>query len=423
MEEKRRILKGDRYIWGAFIGLCGISILAMFSASGTLTYNSDDIYAPLIKHVTFLAISFCVAFVVHHIHYKYLRLIGFPLFIVSSLMLLYTLFFGEKVNDAARWIEVFGIPIQPSELAKLGVIITTSYYLAKGQVEKGVSNNAWWKIIIVLAISCVLIFTENFSTAALIGLVTTCMMLIGGVSLKKILALITTVVVIVGGILLTAKVLDEKYPDKENFFMSCMHRANMWNNRIANFTDGGDVPEYEKETTDENFQEHHAYMAIANGRGIGLGIGNSLERDSLPQAYSDFIYAIILEEWGLLGGLFVMWLYLSILHRTLQNTRRCTQAFPAFLMIGIAMLIVFQATINMMVATGVMPVTGQPLPMISRGGTSIVITGVYFGILLNISRYTTNENNGENTNKNKKTEEEDLPESISAPNPGLREDL
>ena len=130
MEEKRRLLKGDRYIWGAFIGLCAISILAMFSASGTLTYNSDDIYAPLIKHVTFLAISFCVAFVVHHIHYKYLRLIGFPLFIVSSLMLLYTLFFGEKVNDAARWIEVFGIPIQPSELAKFAVILLLSSLIA-----------------------------------------------------------------------------------------------------------------------------------------------------------------------------------------------------------------------------------------------------------------------------------------------------
>ena len=142
MEEKRKILKGDRYIWGAYIGLCVASIMAMFSASGTLTYNSDDIYAPIIKHVSFLFASAAVVYVVHHIHYKFLRLLGFPLFIISSLMLIYTLFFGEKINDAARWIEIAGIPIQPSELAKLGVIITTSYFLAKGQVEKGVSNDA-----------------------------------------------------------------------------------------------------------------------------------------------------------------------------------------------------------------------------------------------------------------------------------------
>ena len=422
MEEKRKILKGDRYIWGAFIGLCVASILAMFSASGTLTYNSDDIYAPIIKHVTFLFCSAAVVFVVHHIHYKYLRLLGFPLFIVSSLMLIYTLFFGEKVNDAARWMEIAGIPIQPSELAKLGVIITTSYFLAKGQVERGVSNDALKKILIIIITSCLLIFTENFSTAALIGLVAYCMMIIGGVSFNKLGILLAVVVLFVGSILLTAKVLDDKYPDSRNFFMTAMHRANMWNGRIANFFDGNDIPEYEKETNDQNFQEHHAFMAIANSKGIGLGIGNSLERDSLPQAYSDFIYAIILEEWGILGGLGVMALYLSILYRAYQNTRKCTQAFPAFLMMGIAMLIVFQAIINMMVATGVMPVTGQPLPLISRGGTSIVITGIYFGILLSISRYATIDGEGNNDNNNKK-EENEIPESISAPNPNLRDSI
>ena len=419
MEEKRKILKGDKYIWGAFFGLCFISILSMYTASGTLTYNSDNIYDPIIKHAKFLVGSTAVVFIVHYLHYKYLRLLGIPLFIVSSLMLLYTLFFGEKINDAARWMEIAGIPIQPSELAKLGVIITTAYFLAKGQVEKVVSNDALKKILLILGTSCLLIFTENFSTAALIGLVTYCMMLIGGVSYTKLWAILLSVILFVGSILLTAKIVDEKFPDSKNFFTTAMHRANMWNNRIANYAGGDDVPEYDKETTDNNYQEHHAYMAIANSNGIGVGPGNSHERDFLPQAFSDFIFAIIIEEYGLEGCLIVMALYISILFRAYQNTRKCTQAFPAFLMMGIAMLIVFQAIVNMMVATGVIPVTGQPLPLISRGGTSVVITGIYFGILLSISRYATIDSN---TTNNKK-EDTELPESISAPNPNLKEDI
>ena len=418
MDEKRKILKGDKYIWGAFFGLCLISILSMYTASGTLTYNSDNIYDPIIKHAKFLVGSTIVVFVVHYVHYKYLRLLGLPLFIVSSIMLLYTLFFGEKINDAARWIEVAGIPIQPSEMAKLGVIITTAYFLAKGQVEKGVSNDALKKILTIIVTSCLLIFTENFSTAALIGLVTYCMMIIGGVSFNKLGLLLLFVLLFVGSILITAKVVDEKFPDSKNFFTTAMHRANMWNGRIANYFEDNDIPEYEKETTDNNYQEHHAYMAIANSNGIGLGPGNSLERDFLPQAYSDFIFAIILEEYGIWGGLIVMGLYISILFRAYQNTRKCSQAFPAFLMMGIAMLIVFQAIVNMMVATGVIPVTGQPLPLISRGGTSVIITGIYFGILLSISRYATIDNNDNN-----KKEETEIPESISAPNPNLKEDI
>lgn len=416
MEVRKKILKGDKYIWGAFFGLCLVSILSMYTASGTLTYTSDNIYDPIIKHAKFLVGSTLIVFVVHHIHYKYLRLLGFPLFIISSIMLLYTLFFGEKVNDAARWVAVAGIPIQPSELAKLGVIITTSYFLAKGQNEKGVSNDALKKILAIVLTSCLLIFTENFSTAALIGLVTYCMMIIAGVSFKKLGILLLSVMLFVGSILLIAHIFDNGEAKSKNFFMSAIHRANTWNERIASFFDGDDTPEYEKETTDDNYQEHHANMAIANSSGIGLGPGNSLERDFLPQAYSDFIFAIILEEYGIIGGFIVMILYISILFRAYQNTRRCTQAFPAFLMMGIAMIIVFQAIVNMMVATGVMPVTGQPLPMISRGGTSVMITGIYFGILLNISRYTTAD--GEN-----KENKEVLPESISAPNPNLKDKL
>lgn len=419
MEDNRKILKGDKYIWGTYFFLCLISIISMYSASGMLTMKSGEIYDPIIRHAIFLIISTLIVFAVHYVHYKWLRLFGLPLFAIAAVLLLYTLFFAEKVNDAARWITIGGIPIQPSEIAKLGVVISVAYFLARGQSDKGVTTLAFRKSIIIVAIACILIFTENFSTAALIALVSYCMMLIAGVSLKKLHAIVLIVVMAVAAILFTAHILDKNNngEQEKNLFMTAIHRANMWNDRLFNFAGDG-TPEYLKETDDDNFQRHHAYMAIAHSNGIGVGPGNSRERDILPQAYSDFIYAIIIEEFGIAGGLFVMGLYLSLLFRAFQITRKCTQAFPAFLIMGIALLIVFQALLNMMVATGVAPVTGQPLPLISRGGTSVLINGIYFGIMLSISRYATTE--AIEINKDEGKEEIEIPESISAPNPNLK---
>lgn len=411
-----KLLKGDKYIWGAYFALCFVSIVAMYSASGMLTYDSDDIYNPIIKHTVFLIIGAVVAISLHRLNYWHLRVLGIPLFVVACILLIYTLLFAEKVNDAARWIIIAGIRIQPSEIAKMGVVITTAFFLAKGQTEKGVSNKYFKYVLAVVIIACVLIFTENLSTAALIGLVSYCMMIIAGVSYKKLGLIFLFVFLFIATILVTANILDKKYPDSDNVFMTLIHRANTWNDRLTDFTKSDDTPPYEVKTDDDNFQEHHAAMAIANGKGIGVGPGNSTERDLLPQAYSDFIYAIILEEYGIWGGLIVMVLYLSILFRAYQITRKCSQAFPAFLMMGIAMLIVFQAIINMMVATGVIPITGQPLPLISRGGTSVIISSVYFAIMQSISHYATIDNSS-NKAGGKKVEE--IPEGMSAPNPNL----
>ena len=412
MENKRFFLRGDNYIWGALVGLCIASIIIMFSAIETETYSSDNLYDPILSHCSHIVISLVVAITLSYVPYKVYRLLAIPIFITACGLLIYTLLFAGKVNDAARWINV-GISIQPSEIAKLGVIITTAYYLAKGQTEKGVSNNALKKVILVIVIPCLLIFTENLSTAGLIVLIAYCMMIIAGVSIKKLGVMLLIAAVFIGSILFTAHILDKNYPDKENVFMKVVHRANLWNSRITGFFSGNDIPEYEKDTEDKKYyQSHHSYMAIANGKGIGLGPGNSIERNTLPHADSDFIFAIVLEEYGILGGLVVMGLYLSLLFRTYYITRKCTHAFPAFLMMGLALGLVFQALLNMMVATGVGPVTGQPLPLISNGGSSAVFTGVYFGIMLNISHTAL----GLNNTNDKKTEN-----NIEETNPNLEE--
>ena len=194
-------------------------------------------------------------------------------------------------------------------------------------------------------------------------------------------------------------------------------RVTTWENRVDQFLHGSEIPEYEVKTVDGNYQVHHARMAIANGGVFGKFWGNSRERDFLPQAYSDFIYAIIIEEMGYIGGIFVMFLYISLLIRAGMIAKKCTRAFPAFLILGIALMIVFQAIINMAVAVGLIPVTGQPLPLISRGGTSTIITCLYFGIMLSISRYATIE--GIEEEKKLTGTVTEIPEDLSAPNPNM----
>lgn len=423
MESGKSILKGDKYLWGTYFALCFVSVISMYTASGTLSYGSGDTFDPVLRHIVFLLVGTALVYAIHRVHYKWFRLFGFPLLVVACVMLIYALFFGEKINAAARWISVFGIKLQPSELAKMGVVITISYFLARGQCESGVDSRAFKKTLLAVLVPCLLIFTENLSTALLIGAMAFCMMLIAGVSLKKLGMLLFVALAFVLGVLYAANKLDSdnSADQKKNLFTKVVHRANTWNERLTFFSDKETLPEYFQATDDDNYQTHHASMAIANSHGIGVGPGNSRERDYLPQAYSDFIYAIIIEEYGILGGVLVMFLYLSILFRALRNAKKCTHAFPAFLMLGIAMLIVFQAIINMAVATSLIPVTGQPLPLISRGGTSVVITCCYFGMMLSISRYATVEDEGGELagNGRESVEEEPVPEDISAPNPNL----
>ena len=409
MEGIKSIPKGDKYIWGIYFVLCIISILEIYSASSTLTYKIQDYFAPTVRHALFLFCGTIGVLIIQNIHYKWFKGVGLLLLLISFILLIYALVAGQVVNDAKRWISFFGISLQPSEFAKLGMVIFTAFILANKQQPNGVEKNTFTIISCTAGVFCLLIFPENFSTAFLLASVIFCMMLIGRVELKKLFGMVGIIILVGGLIYLIVPHLPKEW--------TLFDHVTTWENRVDQFLHGSEIPEYEVKTVDGNYQVHHARMAIANGGVFGKFWGNSRERDFLPQAYSDFIYAIIIEEMGYIGGIFVMFLYISLLIRAGMIAKKCTRAFPAFLILGIALMIVFQAIINMAVAVGLIPVTGQPLPLISRGGTSTIITCLYFGIMLSISRYATIE--GIEEEKKLTGTVTEIPEDLSAPNPNM----
>ena len=290
---------------------------------------------------------------------------------------------GERVNGAARWLNFFGIQFQPSEIAKMAVIIVTAFILSKFQEEDGANPKAFKYIMWITGIVFVLIAPENGSTAALLAGVVFLMMLIGRVPWKQIGKLVGTVglalTLLVSVIVIIPPSVYENVPGT--------HRFSTWQSRIKGFfEDKGNIPAA-KFDIDKDAQVAHANIAIATSNVIGKMPGNSVQRDFLSQAFSDFIFAIVIEELGLLGGAFIVMLYLWLLIRAGRIAKRSDKHFPAFLVMGMALLLVSQAMLNMMVAVGLFPVTGQPLPLISKGGTSTLINCAYIGMILSVSRY------------------------------------
>lgn len=379
MDLLRNIFKGDKVIWIIFLLLCLISIVEVFSAASTLTYKTGDHWGPITQHSIILMVGAVVVVFMHNIPYKWFQV--FPVFLLpASVVLLALVMLMERVNGAARWMTFMGVQFQPSEVAKMAVIIVTAFILSKGQDEYGASPKAFKRIMIITGIICVLIAPENLSTAALLFGVVFLMMFIGRVSAKKLLilsgGLIGIVVVGVAFLVLT-----------KNSDLPFLHRFDTWRSRIEKFTDDKEVPAA-KFDIDKDAQIAHARIAVATSNVVGKGPGNSVQRDFLSQAFSDFIFAIIIEELGLAGGAVVVFLYICILIRVGRIAKKCERTFPAFLIIGIALLLVSQAIFNMMVAVGLAPVTGQPLPLISKGGTSTLINCAYIGMILSVSRYT-----------------------------------
>ena len=290
---------------------------------------------------------------------------------------------GNYVNGAARWMSFAGIQFQPSEFAKMAVIIVTAFILSRFQEEDSAHPKAFKYIMWSIGIVLVLIAPENGSTAALLFGVVFLMMVIGRVPWKQLGMLIGVSLLLlsifVGIIMVTPA---SKYRD-----LPMMHRVETWQNRIKGHFENKEAVPAAKFDIDKDAQIAHANIAIATSHVIGKMPGNSVQRDFLSQAFSDFIFAIIIEELGLLGGAFIVMLYLWLLIRAGKIAKRCEKTFPAFLIMGIAMLLVAQAMLNMMVAVGLFPVTGQPLPLISKGGTSTLINCAYIGMMLSVSRY------------------------------------
>ena len=381
------LFKGDKVIWIIFLFLCLISVIEVFSAASTLTYKSGDHWGPITQHSVILMVGAVVVVLVHNIPCKYFSVLPFFLLPLSCVLLIFVMgmgiITGDRVNGAARWMTFFGIQFQPSELAKMAVIIVTAFILSKFQEEDGANPKAFKYIMWIVGIVFILIAPENGSTAALLFGVVFLMMLIGRIPWKllgKLTALIgIALTIFVSIIMITPASVYNKIPG--------LHRVETWQSRIKGFFEDKEAVPAAKYDIDKDAQIAHANIAIATSHVIGKMPGNSVQRDFLSQAFSDFIFAIVIEELGLFGGAFIVMLYLWLLIRAGRIAKRCDKYFPAFLVMGIALLLVCQAMLNMMVAVGLFPVTGQPLPLISKGGTSTLINCAYIGMILSVSRY------------------------------------
>ena len=397
------IFKGDKVIWMVFFFLCMISIVEVFSASSNLTYKSNNFIMPIIKHSGTIIFGVVVAIITLNIPCRYFKLLTPMALAISFITLLWVLVAGQNINGAQRVIEIPGFTFQPSEIAKGSLILAVAQILSAMQHEHGADRNAFKYIMFLTLPMAFLIMVENLSTALLLCSVIFLMMFIGRVPYRQLgwlMAIAGALVVLALSFIMlvgsnnadvTTKEATEQIAQKEETkkkegaIESLFHRADTWKGRILKFSNKEEIAP-EDYDLDKDAQVAHANIAIVSSNIIGKGPGNSVERDFLAQAFSDFIYAIVIEEMGILGAAFVVFLYVILMFRAARIASRCENNFPAFLIMGLALLFVVQASFNMMVAVGIVPVTGQPLPLISKGGTSTVINCAYIGAMLSVSR-------------------------------------
>ncbi len=368
-------LKGDKVIWAVVFILSLISILVVYSSSNALAQRSKsgNTEAFLIRHAGQIFAGLMIMFFVHRMNYKYLSRISQVALWLSVPLLIYTLFGGRSSGEASRWLEIPGIKLtfQTSDFAKCALIIYIARVLAIKQDKLIDLKIVFWQLLVPIGIICVLILPANFSTSALIFVTCLLILFIGRVPIKFILGIIGITIV---GAALFGTVIWYK-PD-------IVKRGPTWKARIENFIAGD---------AQSNYQAEQAKIAVAKGGLFGLGPGNSTQKNFLPQSASDFVYAIIIEEYGFLVGLFLLFLYMILLFRAIRILRNSEKTFGGLLAVGLCMSLVFQALINMAVAVNLFPVTGQTLPLISMGGTSIWFTSITIGIVLSVSKETTEE--------------------------------
>ena len=420
LKQINNIFKGDKVIWAVFFLLCIVSIIEVYSASSSLGYKSGNYWKAATYHTFLLLIGLGVIVMTLNIKCKFFKLATPILVPLAFVMLILVFVCGTKENDAARWLKIGFIPIQPSEIAKGAMVLATAQILSAMQIADGAAPKAMKYVLITGAFLILPIAPENLSTAVMLSFVVFLMMIIGRVPLKQLGLLVSVCVLLIGlgigSILAFGKTPENSLTDKEKMHLTeeiqetedgipvaikdkeknekkveltgvqkIAHRFDTWKGRIMEFSNKEEVPP-EKFDLDKNGQVGHARIAIVSSNVTGRGPGNSVERDFLSQAFSDFIYAIVIEELGLGGAFVVAFLYVVLLFRTGIIARRCKNPFPAYLAMGLALLMVTQALFNMMVAVGLVPVTGQPLPLISKGGTSSIINCLYIGVILSISR-------------------------------------
>ena len=381
--------RGDRYIWGILLILSLISILVVYSATGSLAYkmNRGNTSMYLFKQLSFTMLGLVIVFFLHRMNYTVFTKVASILFLLSIPLLLYTLFFGTRINEGSRWIKlpVINLTLQTSDLAKLALFMYISRLLSRKQEVIKDFRTGFLPIVIPVMIICALIMPANLSNALLTGATALLLMFIGRVSFKHIaltilVALIPISIIVMIAVIThtntTADVTGKKAIAEK---MKSVGRFGTWVGRVQDFMYANDK--------DIPYQVQQANIAIANGNVfMGLGPGNSRQRNFLPQAYNDFIFSIIIEEYGLLGATFIVFVYLLFLFRCIRIFRRCPYAFGAFLALGLSFTLVIQALANMAVNVHLLPVTGVTLPLISMGGSSYLFTCASIGIILSVAR-------------------------------------
>lgn len=393
----------DPYLWGIYITLLIFSVVELYSASIS-EVRADHIYGPLIVHVRFLVLGFFIVLGLQKIHYKYFRLLATPFALLCIGLILFSMFSGVRINGAQRAIAFAGITIQPAEIAKLSVVILLASILTKYQMEQGVKWQGIWRCAAWVMLFGGLLWTNGLTNMILLMVVSLSLFVIGGMQTRRFF-IVLGIYVMFGGVLYAVKYNNDK-PDKEQ----TSGRVDTHKGRISRWWDGVNP---EDPIDDLNRQEIFAKFALAHGGIIGNGPGYSRESSRLPLAFSDYIYSIIIEDTGFIGGITLLLIYLLLIARAGWVAGRCSRAFPAFIIMGCAVLIVFQALVHMAIVTGVFPVSGQPLPFISKGGTSIVVMSAAIGMMMSVSRFAVTSDNWTDINK----ELHELSDDMQSANP------
>jgi len=380
----RRYIKGDKIIWIVVLILLVISLLSVYSSTGSLAYQhrSGNTFFYLFRQLKFILLGLLIIFFVHLIPYRvFSRVSIFALYLAIPLLLL-TLFVGTNLNEATRWLQIpgTGLTIQPSDFAKIALVMYLAKVLSVNQNSITDFKGVFGKVSLAIIGTCALILPANFSTAAIIFVTAFSLMFVGRIPVKYLALMIIT-----GIFVLTLFIGGSLILDKEG-------RIVTWKNRIESYRDGDG----------DNYQADQAKVAIVQGGLFGKGPGNSTQRNLLPHPYSDFIYAIIIEEYGsLIGGVLVVALYLWLFFRAGLIVRRSRSTYGAFLAYGLSIGLVLQAFVNMAVAVGLVPVTGQTLPLVSMGGSSIFFTSLATGMILSVSWGTKEDENEQSTDGEK----------------------
>jgi len=383
--------KGDKVIWALVILLALVSLLAVYSATGSLAYKNyrgnTEIY--LFKQIAFIMAGIMVIYFAHLVNYTFYSKAARIAFLISLPLLFYTLFFGVKMNEGSRWIRLplVNMTMQTSDFARLALFMYLARLISKKQDVIKDFKKGFLPVIAPVAITCILIAPANLSTALLLGASCLLLLFIGRVNTKHILMTIGIALIPII-FLITAAMIRHGKEDKEGATAALTKtsstifgRVDTWIGRMESFMYGS-----KDDINNDAYQVNQAKIAISKGGVFGVGPGNSTTRDYLPQAYNDFIYAIIIEEYGLMGGAFIMFIYLVFLYRCIRIYKRCPFAFGAFLALGLSFTLAIQAVANMAVTVNLFPVTGVTLPLVSMGGTSFIFTCLAIGIILSVAR-------------------------------------